>query len=105
MHEPKLLLLDEPTAGVDPEARRVFWDQIHGLAENGLTVLVSTHYMDEAERCHKILYISQGTVIARGTVEDVIHQSDLTTWTVRGPDLAGLAQQLQDRPGIEQVRE
>ncbi len=103
MHEPKLLLLDEPTAGVDPEARRVFWDQIHLLAEDGLTVLVSTHYMDEAERCHKILYISDGVVIARGTVEEVIRSAQLTTWTVRGPELAKLAGELQECDGVEQV--
>ena len=68
MHKPQLLLLDEPTAGVDPKARREFWDEIHRLAEEGLTVLVSTHYMDEAERCHRIVYIAYGTIVAGGTV-------------------------------------
>ena len=72
MHQPQLLLLDEPTAGVDPKARREFWDEIHELAAEGLTVLVSTHYMDEAERCHRIVYIAYGKVVARGTVPEVI---------------------------------
>ncbi len=103
MHGPKLLLLDEPTAGVDPEARRVFWDQIHVLADEGLTVLVSTHYMDEAERCHRIFYINEGVVIARGTVDQVIADAGLTTWTVRGPGLARLAAALSDCDGVEQV--
>lgn len=103
MHAPKLLLLDEPTAGVDPKARREFWDQIHDLASKGLTVLVSTHYMDEAERCHRIIYISYGDVIARGTVGEVVENADLTTWIVYGSDLATLATKLEGLPGISQV--
>lgn len=103
MHAPKLLLLDEPTAGVDPKARREFWDQIHELASRGLTVLVSTHYMDEAERCHRIIYISYGDVIARGTVSEVVENADLTTWIVSGSDLADLAAKLEGLPGIAQV--
>ena len=71
LHEPRLLLLDEPTAGVDPQARRDFWEEIHRLSETGLTVLVSTHYMDEAERCDRIVYINLGKIIAQGTVADV----------------------------------
>ena len=82
MHKPKLLLLDEPTAGVDPKARREFWDEIHRLAEEGLTVLVSTHYMDEAERCHRIVYIAYGTIVAGGTSEEIIQQSGLGTFFV-----------------------
>ena len=72
LHEPRLLLLDEPTAGVDPQARREFWEQIHALAADGLTVLVSTHYMDEAERCHRIAYLAYGRLLTQGTVEEVI---------------------------------
>jgi ABC-2 type transport system ATP-binding protein len=102
MHAPRLLLLDEPTAGVDPQARREFWDQIHRLADDGLTVLVSTHYMDEAERCHRIVYISYGKVVARGTVEEVIAASGLSTFVVRGAPGA-LADELRARPGVEQV--
>jgi len=103
MHAPRLLLLDEPTAGVDPKARREFWDEIHKLAAEGLTVLVSTHYMDEAERCHRIVYIAYGRIIARGTVEDVVGASGLSTWVVRGDDLGALAEELRRRPGIDQV--
>src|SRR6186713_2280989 len=87
---PKLLLLDEPTAGVDPKARREFWNEIHALAADGLTVLVSTHYMDEAERCHEIAYIAYGELLARGTVDEVIHASHLTTYIVSSPNGAGL---------------
>ncbi len=103
LHEPRLLLLDEPTAGVDPKARRDFWDQIHDLAAEGLTVLVSTHYMDEAERCHTIAYIAYGKLLVTGTVAEVLASAGLTTWVVAGPDLAALAHRLQDRPGIEMV--
>src|SRR5690606_28913146 len=101
--EPELLLLDEPTAGVDPQARREFWDEIHHLAHEGVTVLVSTHYMDEAERCHEIAYIAYGELLTRGTVEEVVAQSGLTTWTVTGGDITKLADELQNRPGVDQV--
>jgi ABC-2 type transport system ATP-binding protein len=103
---PKLLLLDEPTAGVDPKARRDFWSEIHGLAARGLTVLVSTHYMDEAERCHELAYIAFGEVLTRGTVNEVIANSHLTTVTVRatnGENIFVLANELNDRPGIDMV--
>ena len=101
--EPKLLLLDEPTAGVDPQARREFWDHIHYLALDGVTVLVSTHYMDEAERCHEIAYMSYGHLIARGSVREVIQQSGLIVYSVTGPDLPDLAEGLKHRDGIEMV--
>ncbi|HEX8842102.1 MAG TPA: ABC transporter ATP-binding protein [Sphingomicrobium sp.] len=103
MHEPKLLLLDEPTAGVDPQARRDFWDEIHRLADDGMTVLVSTHYMDEAERCHEIAYIFNGELIARGTGDQVIAQSGLITFEAEGPRADRLAQELAGKPGIEMV--
>jgi len=103
MHKPKLLLLDEPTAGVDPKARRDFWDEIHRLADGGLTVLVSTHYMDEAERCHRISYISYGKLLATGTVRDVIDKAGLTTFIVNGPRLGDVARELSGEPGVEQV--
>jgi len=101
LHEPSLLLLDEPTAGVDPKARRTFWDEIHALAAEGLTVLVSTHYMDEAERCHEIAYISYGRLMARGTAEEVIAQSGLITFRGEGPNADKLAQELSLKPGVE----
>jgi ABC-2 type transport system ATP-binding protein len=100
---PQLLLLDEPTAGVDPKARREFWNEIHALAADGLTVLVSTHYMDEAERCHEIAYIAYGYLLVHGTVEQVIAQSDLTTYTVTGDGLNQLNSELADKPGIDMV--
>ncbi|ERI12260.1 ABC transporter ATP-binding protein [Brucella intermedia] len=103
MHKPKLLLLDEPTAGVDPKARRDFWDEIHRLADGGLTVLVSTHYMDEAERCHRISYISYGKLLATGTVRDVIDKAGLTTFIVNGPRLGDVARELAGEPGVEQI--
>ncbi|TPN75418.1 ABC transporter ATP-binding protein [Mesorhizobium sp. CU2] len=103
MHKPKLLLLDEPTAGVDPKARREFWDEIHHLANGGLTVLVSTHYMDEAERCHRISYISYGKMLATGTVAEVVKNAGLTTFVVQGPRLDKVAAALQGRPGVDQV--
>jgi len=103
MHKPKLLLLDEPTAGVDPKARRDFWDEIHRLADGGLTVLVSTHYMDEAERCHRISYISYGKLLATGTVRDVIAEAGLTTFIVSGQRLGDVARELENEPGVLQV--
>jgi ABC-2 type transport system ATP-binding protein len=103
IHSPQLLLLDEPTAGVDPKARRDFWDEIHRLAAQGLTVLITTHYMDEAERCHRIAYLAYGELLTRGTVEEVIAAANLTTWSVRGPELHRVADALRGRPGVEQV--
>lgn len=100
---PQLLLLDEPTAGVDPKARREFWNEIHALAAEGLTVLVSTHYMDEAERCHEIAYIAYGKLLAHGTVEAVIAQSALTTYTVTGAEMNGLANEITGKPGVDMV--
>jgi ABC-2 type transport system ATP-binding protein len=100
---PQLLLLDEPTAGVDPKARRDFWNEIHALAAEGLTVLVSTHYMDEAERCHEIAYIAYGHLLVHGTVDEVIAKSALSTYTVTGDDLNTLSTELTGRPGIDMV--
>ena len=101
--EPQLLLLDEPTAGVDPKARRDFWDEIHALAHEGMTVLVSTHYMDEAERCHEIAYIAYGELLVHGTVDEVMANAHLATWTVTGPGLAELADQLKHLGGVDMV--
>jgi ABC-2 type transport system ATP-binding protein len=103
LHSPQLLLLDEPTAGVDPKARREFWDQIHDLAAEGITSLVSTHYMDEAERCHRLAYIAYGKLLVTGTAREVVAQSRLATWQVSGPGLAELAKRLRAVPGVAMV--
>jgi ABC-2 type transport system ATP-binding protein len=104
LHSPQLLLLDEPTAGVDPRARRDFWDEIHALAAQGITVLVSTHYMDEAERCHRLAYIAWGRLLASGTAEDVIAGSRLSTWVVSAAtgesELTQLSARLREAPGV-----
>ena len=103
MHKPQLLLLDEPTAGVDPKARREFWDEIHERAQAGLTVLVSTHYMDEAERCHRINYISLGRLVASGTVAEVIASAGLTTFLLREGDITAAQRLLTGMPGIDEI--
>ncbi|RKX34292.1 MAG: ABC transporter ATP-binding protein, partial [Verrucomicrobia bacterium] len=103
IHQPKLLLLDEPTAGVDPKARRDFWEEIHALAAEGLTVLITTHYMDEAERCHRLAYLAYGRLLTRGTVDEVVAGAGLATWSVTGTGLRTLGEDLRSRPGVEQV--
>ncbi len=101
LHDPKLLLLDEPTAGVDPKARRDFWEEIHALSADGLTVLVSTHYMDEAERCDRIVYILNGRLVARGSVDEVIAESGLSTFVIEGRDVRRLTRELEGKPGVD----
>jgi ABC-2 type transport system ATP-binding protein len=103
LHRPRLLLLDEPTAGVDPQARREFWAEIHRLAAQGITVLVSTHYMDEAERCHRLAYIAYGKLLAQGTPAELVKTCGLSTWTVDGGDLAALQHELLQLSAAEQV--
>jgi ABC-2 type transport system ATP-binding protein len=103
IHGPQLLLLDEPTAGVDPKARRDFWEEIHNLAAEGLTFLITTHYMDEASRCHRLAYIAYGNLLASGTVAEVVKAGGLTTWEVSGENLAALADKIRSLPGVEQV--
>jgi ABC-2 type transport system ATP-binding protein len=103
IHEPQLLLLDEPTAGVDPKARRDFWENIHQLATDGLTALVTTHYMDEAERCHRLAYIAFGNLLASGTAHEVVQAAGLMTWAVTGENLSALSEKIRKLPGVEQV--
>jgi ABC-2 type transport system ATP-binding protein len=103
IHQPRLLLLDEPTAGVDPKARRDFWDEIHRLAAQSITVLVSTHYMDEAERCHELVYIAYGKTLARGTEREIIEQSKLHVWAVEGECAAALVEPLKTANGVLSV--
>lgn len=103
IHDPKLLLLDEPTAGVDPQARRDFWEEIHRLAGQGLTFLIATHYMDEAERCHRLAFILNSNLLTQGTIAEVVEQTRLTTWSVSGPNLTQLAERLRGLPDVEQA--
>jgi ABC-2 type transport system ATP-binding protein len=103
LHRPRLLLLDEPTAGVDPKARRDFWDDIYSLAAEGVTSLISTHYMDEAERCHRLAYLAYGSLLVSGTAEEVVRQSGLRTWSVSGKNVHLLSPRLKPLPGVEQV--
>lgn len=103
LHRPRLLLLDEPTAGVDPKARRDFWDDIYTLAADGVTSLISTHYMDEAERCHRLAYLAYGNLLTSGTAEEVVRSSGLTTWSLSGRNVHELAPRLRSLAGVEQV--
>jgi ABC-2 type transport system ATP-binding protein len=103
LHSPRLLLLDEPTAGVDPRARRDFWDELQSLAAQGISVLVSTHYMDEAVRCHKLAYIAYGKLLAQGTAAEVVASQNLSTWSIAGGRLSELQDDLRRRPGVEQT--
>jgi ABC-2 type transport system ATP-binding protein len=103
LHQPELLLLDEPTAGVDPKARREFWEELHALAARGISILVSTHYMDEAERCHKLAYIAYGKLMAQGTAEEIIDSQGLSTWIVTGGDLTAITERLRAERGVEQI--
>lgn len=103
LHQPRLLLLDEPTAGVDPKARRDFWEQLNRLAAEDLAILVTTHYMDEAECCDQLAYISNGNLLIRGSVSEVIAHARLTTWQVKGPQLTKLAEEIRSRPGVRQA--
>ena len=105
LHDPQLLLLDEPTAGVDPGARRDFWDHISRLCAEGMTVLVSTHYMDEAERCHALAFVAYGKLLVTGTAKEVIERTGLATWSVEAPngELFALAHELEGAPGVEMV--
>jgi ABC-2 type transport system ATP-binding protein len=100
---PKLLLLDEPTAGVDPGARRDFWEELFRLSAQGISILVTTHYMDEAERCHKLAYIAEGRLLTQGTPSEIISSQGLSTWAIYGENLADLSGKLQNQPGVEQT--
>jgi ABC-2 type transport system ATP-binding protein len=101
LHQPKLLLLDEPTAGVDAKARREFWDLIHDMAVDGLTTLVSTHYMDEAERCKRIVYLAQGRIVVQGAAASVVEKSGLVTFEGTGDEVDRAAVVLRHTPGVE----
>ncbi len=103
IHRPQLLLLDEPTAGVDPKARRDFWEEIHVLAAEGLTVLITTHYMDEAERCHELAYIAYGRLLTRGTPDEVVRKANLKVFEVSGMNLHERSARLKELPGVEQM--
>lgn len=103
IHQPKLLLLDEPTAGVDPKSRGDFWEIIHDLSHQGVTTLISTHYMDEAVRCTRLAYMSFGEILVQGDIHQITQQTHLQTYEVRGDNISQLANQLRECPGVEQV--
>ena len=103
IHDPKLLLLDEPTAGVDPKARRVFWDEIRDLSKKGVTVLVSTHYMDEAVQCDYIAYIAYGKKLIDGPSNSIANKVGLTTFRIEGQQLSALEERIKGQPGVTQV--
>lgn len=103
LRHPKLLLLDEPTAGVDPSARRDFWEELHELASKGVSVLISTHYMDEAERCHKLAYIAYGNLLAQGSAKNIIQTQGLSTYEIRGENLMDISKFLERHEAIEQT--
>lgn len=103
IHEPPLLFLDEPTAGVDPVSRRDFWERIHQIAAGGTTVLLTTHYMDEAERCHRLAFIFRGAVLTIGTPGEVVGERGLLAFEVTVPDAARVAEGLRQRSEIDQV--
>jgi ABC-2 type transport system ATP-binding protein len=103
LHNPRLLLLDEPTAGVDPKARRDFWDELQCLAARGISVLVSTHYMDEASRCHKLAYIAYGKLLAQGSAAEIVSAQNLTTWVIYGDRLVEMQDKLRAMTGIQQT--
>ncbi|APG19688.1 multidrug ABC transporter ATP-binding protein [Kosakonia radicincitans DSM 16656] len=103
LHDPKIILLDEPTAGVDPYARREFWKILHYLSSKGMTILVSTHYMDEAERCNHLAWMSYGNLLASGSAESIIQSQGLTTFAIKGPNLHDLEYRFSDIDEIEQT--
>lgn len=103
IHDPELLLLDEPTAGVDPEARRSFWNIIHHLADDGITVLVTTHYMDEVERCHQITYLASGRILTRGTPREVARSSGLVSFAVDGSGIRSLSVALKGEAAVQSI--
>jgi ABC-type multidrug transport system ATPase subunit len=101
LHRPRLLLLDEPTAGVDARARREFWDLIHEMSADGMTVLVSTHYMDEAERCKRVVYLAGGKLVVQGTAAEVVHNAHLTVFQATGPGIESIVRRMRHTPGVE----
>jgi len=103
LHEPDLLLLDEPTAGVDPKARRDFWERIRGRADKGVSILVSTHYMDEAVQCDYIAFMAYGRKLIDAPSADIAKEVNLHTWRIEGPHLHALYERLKGAPGVEQV--
>lgn len=103
IHNPQLLLLDEPTAGVDPIARREFWDKIHLLSEQGVTTLISTHYMDEAERCTRLAYLAYGELLITGSVDEIIGATQLVTWEISGHITTSLLQKIKKLDAVVQA--
>jgi ABC-2 type transport system ATP-binding protein len=90
LHNPRILLLDEPTSGIDPQSRLSIWAHIQDIARQGVTVLLSTHLMDEADRCHQLAYMSYGEIIAYGSAAEIIRSTRLFSWRIKGTDLTSL---------------
>jgi ABC-2 type transport system ATP-binding protein len=104
IHQPPLLFLDEPTAGVDPVSRRAFWKEIHRLAAGGTTILLTTHYMDEAERCHRLAFIFRGHVLDEGRPDDVVARRGLLAAEIDLPDTShAAAESLRSRAGVDEI--
>ncbi|HAT7005226.1 TPA: ATP-binding cassette domain-containing protein [Legionella pneumophila subsp. pneumophila] len=103
LHKPRILLLDEPTSGIDPQSRLLIWDHIQSIVSKGVTVLLSTQHMDEAERCHQLVYMSAGEIIARGSVIEIIQSTGLHSWVVKGESFSRLKDILVNNPAIQMI--
>ncbi|HAT8971458.1 TPA: ATP-binding cassette domain-containing protein, partial [Legionella pneumophila subsp. pneumophila] len=103
LHKPRILLLDEPTSGIDPQSRLLIWEHIQSIVSKGVTVLLSTQHMDEAERCHQLVYMSAGEIIARGSVIEIIQSTGLHSWVVKGESFSRLKDILVNNPAIQMI--
>ncbi|HAZ7573495.1 ABC transporter ATP-binding protein [Legionella sp. PATHC032] len=103
LHKPRILLLDEPTSGIDPQSRLLIWEHIQSIVSKGVTVLLSTQHMDEAERCHQLVYMSAGEIIARGSVIEIIQSTGIHSWSVKGENFSRIKDMLVNNPAIQMI--